>query len=711
MRTTLALRVALFALLAAAWLALGRGAGEGSAVVRIGDGAAGDRAGATSGRIGGAPGGGVGSMPGARDLARALLAEGAPRLVVREGDAPPAVGELELLAAAARRAPVVAALPGEAPRVVARPPVAPRAGRAGALPYVVRGRPGDTLLVRLADAAGPVDSTTVVVGATGEVAGAFRVRPAREGWEGWRVEVVEGAGAAAASVAYVAGAGEAARESGIAKAEREPDAAGATKAAAATRATAATGTSNASGRARRPVVALATVGAWVRDAPPPRVLVLAGPPSWESRFVTCALEEAGAVVTLRQPLGRGLAVATAGHAGPGSRARPDDGAPPTSPDALAAFDAAVVLPGVRWTAAALGALERYVAEKGGGAVAVGDARAAAALGVVAPTAGAPNSPAARRAGPGGAAIAATSDTIGGNAGSGGPRDLAADEIAWTLPAELVPLPAVPGVRSAAAPLPPLLPGAVAGAGADGRDLLALRVHGRGRAAALGILESWRWRMEGGRIEEHRAFWRALVDWLAAGARDPLSLELEATQGEVGVPVTVRVVGAHPDTTAADTPLTLALTRPDGRGEKLALAPAPDGSGALVAAFLPDIAGVYLLALGDAAPLAGLRAEAPSGALTSAAPAGASAAGAPAAHAPPAGAPETTLPDAWARLALLAAESGGAAVPADSVPALVARYLDDVASPEGAWPPLPLLFGLIALVAGAEWTIRRLTGRA
>jgi hypothetical protein len=449
------------------------------------------------------------------------------------------------------------------------PPQRPIVGRAAAIPFRVRAPDSDSVLVRLSDAAGVLDSVRVAPGADGAAAGAFRVRPPRAGWREWTVE--------------------------------------------------------AAGRGAR-------TGARVAPGAAPRVLVAAGAPSWESRFVVRALEESGATVAMSQPLGRGLAV------------RQGEGAVPADAAALARFDAVLVLEGAEPGAAQRAALADYASRLGGGVLFVGG---------------------------GGAGPLRVAD------GSGAAGEVAGDRVRWTLPAELAALPAA-RVRSAAAPVGRLVPGAVAAASAPGGTLLALRPAGRGRAAALGLTETWRWRMEGGRVAEHREFWRSLVDWLASAPRDSVTVEVPAPIGAVGAAAEVRVYA--PGGAAPLPPLTLA--RPDGSREALPLAPDPRRPGVLRASFVPDRPGVYSLATGGAQPVAGFRADA-----------------------------RAAAPDAWARLALLAARSGGAALPERAFAGELARREAALPRPGREAPPWRLILAAgAALLAVAEWTARRLSGR-
>jgi hypothetical protein len=92
--------------------------------------------------------------------------------------------------------------------------------------------------------------------------------------------------------------------------------------------------------------------------------------------------------------------------------------------------------------------------------------------------------------------------------------------------------------------------------------------------------------------------------------------------------------------------------------------------------------VYSLAVGGAQPVAGFRAAA-----------------------------RPAAPDAWARLALLAGRSGGAALPGRAFTAELARREAALPRPVPLAPPWRwILLAAAAALAVAEWTARRLTGR-
>lgn len=493
----------------------------------------------------------------------------APRRVARSSLRAPGAGELDALAGVAARAPLWVALPRAERALAVAAPAAPVAERAAAIPFRLRGAPGDTVRLRLSDATGALDSARIVLDRAGAASGALRVRPARAGWHEWTMEA----------------GGETAR-----------------------------------------------TGARIAPGAAPRVLVVAGPPGWESKFVVRALEESGARVRLVQPLGRGLEVGDEDLA--------------TDPGALDGFDAVLLLDGATVGPAQWNALESYAARLGGGVLRVGGGESP--LGVV--------------------------------AGAGRTASTPAGALRWNLPPELSPLPAAE-LRASVRSLGRALPGSTVAATAPAGAVLALRPLGRGRAAALGLPETWRWRMEAGRTGEHREFWRSLVDWLSGGADPSPAIRPEEAFGAPGVPTFVRVTGGSADST-------LTVQGPGGEPELLPLRPDPVNPETRLAHFVPPDSGLYTFAFPGAEPSAALRVRVSGGADS----------------------------DAWARLALLADASGGGAVPADSLRARVGDGAEDRSSASGEWPRrewlrLELWFALLVAIAAAEWGIRRLNGWA
>jgi hypothetical protein len=504
-------------------------------------------------------------------------------LLVRTSIEPPDARALDAIAGMAARTPLFAALP-PAPRLALSLPQQLMAGRATGLTFSINGAAGAREQLHLLDDDGAVvDSAEVALDGRGLGGGAFRVRPVREGWHEWTVR--------------------------------------------------------AAGETR-------TVGMWALPERAPRVLIAAGPPGPESRFVARALEETGVQLELRQPLGRGL---TAGAA-PESL--------PADPTVLAEYDVVIVLHGARLDAGRRAALERYVSEHGGGVL----------IGA--------RDPLLERLG---LAAGAQPD----------PRSITADDMRWSLPPELVRLPSVTG-SSAAEPLTAAPDALVAAAAGDGAALLVARGVGHGRAAALGLRETWRWRVAGAAGDEHREFWRSVVDWLAPPATD-VRIDTPHPVSAAGLPVTV-------DVEARGTPPPLLLRSPDGTLETLAPAPGGGPRHARLA-FLPTDTGVYMLIGEHGAAEAAVR-VAPGGGIDL------SAGGAPAQV--PRGSSPAPVPhsgEAGALLALVADASGGRALPAAELQSAVHSRM--AARPTLPWR-LPLLLLLLA-IATADWAVRRLGG--
>jgi hypothetical protein len=221
------------------------------------------------------------------------------------------------------------------------------------------------------------------------------------------------------------------------------------------------------------------------------------------------------------------------------------------------------------------------------------------------------------------------------------------------------------------------PGAWLAASSPGGGVLGLRPLGRGRTASLALTETWRWRMEAGRIAEHREFWRALVDWLSSAPRDPLTISVPEPVGPAGVQREV-IVYAMAD---AAPPPPLVVTHPSRRTDTLALSSDPARPGVLRTVFVPADTGLYTLAFAGRAPSAALRATASTGAAD----------------------------DGWARLAVLAGTSGGRMLPADSLRPVIQGLTPEGARSTSRLPLAAILFAVLLLAAASEWAIRRLRG--
>jgi len=420
---------------------------------------------------------------GPEEALRVLALDPAPTRVERSSMSPPDPEELLRLAAVAEVLPLRVVLPGTPPPLRVELPRMARAERSTAL--VVRGAApsGAPLEILVQGDAGVRDSLSLTPESSGRVAGAVPFRPVRAGWHSWMI-------------------------------------------------------SAASHRIE--------AGMLVQEALPLRVLVLGGPPGWESRFTIRALEESGVVLTLRQPLGGGRFVT--GSPTPGLLPLP----------ALDSVDVILLLPGGRLPGGLGGRVEAWMAS-GGGVVVL----------------------------PGGGDTVSVPGLLEDWIVPAGQRVMAASNLIWSLPPELAPLPPL----ELEFPFLPLrLPGssdwAAAASLPESNDpVLALGGVGAGRAVVVGIPATWLWRMEGGATLEHRAFWRQLVEWTAGGTGSQVVVltprEGVATNALVHLPV---------EWGGGGTPPSLRLERPDGRVEALGVDLLAPGRGE--ASLLPGGPGLY-----------------------------------------------------------------------------------------------------------------------
>ena len=432
----------------------------------------------------------------ADELAAILVQDTAPILTYADSSPPTRAVTALLASAADGGAEVALAVPGDAGPLRVVPPDRAVAGRRAALGVHLRGEAGDEVSVTIRGQTGAADTVVVPIGPDGRGSASVAVEPSLPGAAFWTV------------------------------------------------------------RARG---AEATAHAWVRPEAPVRALVWSGPPGWESRWLIRALEATGLQISVRQDLGRDLAVTTEG-----ARA-------PRSLDDLAAYAVLVLVDAAADSADALA--HRWVAERGGGLLLVGTSAAAPAL---------------ARWAPRGQAV-----------------DVAADGLDWRGPAEIVPLPAA-DIVARGVPLPGS--GTVVAAvgtaadsrsdAASGTDLGPSPVFaraaylGRGRIYASG-LESWPWAMEAGLGAEHAAYWESVVEWLAGGLADDMLLA-----GEPGVPGTRwegRIEG--------DIPAALTLRRPvapaaEATPDEL-LPTRGDGAASAWVAFVPVAEGAHAFVSFDA----------------------------------------------------------------------------------------------------------------
>ena len=345
------------------------------------------------------------------------LASSASSDIVYADSLPPSRGTSALMAGAAFAGSRITLLgPGTVPALSATPPTAPVAGRRSSLTVTIRGTPGAVVPVVVDDPTGAADTVSVLIGPPGVTTVSISVTPTRAGASEWAV--------------------------------------------------------HARGES-------AVVRAWTRPERTVRILVLSGPPSWESRYLTRALETAGLVVSVRQELGRAKAVATRGAASP------------TSLSDLDAFDVVAVLGPVRLPE---DLMETWVRERGGGLLLVGPVPRSGTL----------------------RSWSAFTTRESRDAGT----------IRWSGPSEIVPLPAADlTVRVSTLP-PPHAGVPVAWSGSDPVEPDAIYATagwlGRGRLYASGIT-TWPWAMEAGLGAEYAEHWQSVVEWLAGGLRDGLTV--------------------------------------------------------------------------------------------------------------------------------------------------------------------------------------------
>jgi hypothetical protein len=228
---------------------------------------------------------------------------------------------------------------------------------------------------------------------------------------------------------------------------------------------------------------------------PLRVLVVSGPPTQEVRFALRALEERGEDVESWIYLGREL---WTGRTGP----------LPGSSDAYLEWDLILLFPGSPLPDAAVGAL-LGAAEAGAGFLLVGGAGAGTSI------------------------LPGT----GLAAGWMGEERARADTLDWPVPPALSPLPGA-GLQTE------LEVGLTRLAG-EGHPWIRLGALGRGRVGAVGLAESWRWRMEEGMDEPHRDWWAGLASWLTDGLGSLPVLEVEGAEARAGEPFRLRWIDEAP----------------------------------------------------------------------------------------------------------------------------------------------------------------------
>ncbi len=453
-------------------------------------------------------------------LAAELASESIGPITYRDS-VPPTRGIAGLLAGGATGGRTISLrAPTSLPTLSVRAPLRPMAQRRTALTITVRGDANDSVFLAIEDRAGHVDTVTVALGPLGSLTTQIAVEPARAGVERWTVR---------AAVSSARGA----EDGAVIHAE-------------------------------------ATASTWVRPAAPLRVLVLSGPPGWETRYLVRALEASGIEVDVRQELGRSLVVASG------------EDRIPVSLDDLAGFD--VVVSAGEGAAAVRSLVRRWVRDAGGGLLSV-------------------------------------EGTIEAQ------RTLSAADLTWAGPAELIPLPAldldVTGTPIAlAAGEVAVAVAARAGATQPTQPtdvFVTAATHGRGRVLRSG-LHSWPWVLEGGAGASHVAFWSSAVAWLAGGLTEEVLLDGPRVQPytawagriEGALPAALRVTSPQDTTSVHDTqaPIdTRAFNDLDAGSETESLAIVRTGAGRGLVRFVPTGAGTHTFAIDGGPPFAATIVEA------------------------------------------------------------------------------------------------------
>jgi hypothetical protein len=228
------------------------------------------------------------------------------------------------------------------------------------------------------------------------------------------------------------------------------------------------------------------------------------------------------------------------------------------------------------------------------------------------------------------------------------------------------------LRTTISPLSTVAPGARVVATAPGGSALVVLALGEGRVAALGLSETWRWRMEAGAIAEHREFWRSMADFLARQPERRVRLLVEPAVPAVGSPVEVRAWSRDGQ------PVPDAVVREPG-GAEARIPLTPGAAGEWRGRYHPHTPGIHEVSAGDAST--GFRADT-------------------AGRHPDGG---------WDRAALMAARTGGRSVPAESAGAVIQRLQG--AHGSGPWRPGGAFWlAVLVALAAAEWTLRRARGR-
>jgi uncharacterized membrane protein len=135
-----------------------------------------------------------------------------------------------------------------------------------------------------------------------------------------------------------------------------------------------------------------------------------------------------------------------------------------------------------------------------------------------------------------------------------------------------------------------------GPAAPGRVVLAFQRYGRGRAFALPVQDTWRWRMHADVAVDdtsHETFWRQLLRQLVNGVSGPVSVSLSSGLVTGGTPVSIRAdVTDETFIRANDAEVTAVIQKPGGEVQEATLHWTVDKDGEYTGEFRPEEKGVY-----------------------------------------------------------------------------------------------------------------------
>jgi len=138
---------------------------------------------------------------------------------------------------------------------------------------------------------------------------------------------------------------------------------------------------------------------------------------------------------------------------------------------------------------------------------------------------------------------------------------------------------------------------LSGSGPSGEQVvLAYHRYGRGKVAALPVLDSWMWQLHSSislEDQTHEIFWGQLLRWLVDGVPDYVNARLESDEAEAGE--ATRILAEVNDSAYVevnDAQVQAILTAPDGAVQVLPMDWTVERDGEYAASFTPAMEGAY-----------------------------------------------------------------------------------------------------------------------